>query len=68
LNRSISGSFGGPVSIPEAPETDTTNGDAAFAGRPRSTTATSLGGVKEDEDEDRVDAKNAASRLAQSTF
>jgi hypothetical protein len=68
LNRSISGSFGGPVSIPEAPETDTANGDTVFAGRPRSTTAASLGGVKEDEDEDRVDAKNAASRLAQSTF
>ena len=68
LNRSISGSFGS-VGIPEATEPEPTNGDAAFAGRPRSLTGTtSLSGVKEDEDEDRVDAKNAASRLAQSTF
>ena len=68
LNRSISGSFGS-VGIPEAPETEPTNGNPTLAGRPRSMTGTtSLGGVKEDEDEDRVDAKNAASRLAQSTF
>ena len=68
LNRSISGSFG-TIGIPEAAEAETTNGDADSAGRPRSMTgSTILGGVKEDEDEDRVDAKNAASRLAQSTF
>lgn len=68
LNRSISGSFGS-IGIPEVSEAEATNGDPAFAGRPRSLTGTaSLGGVKEDEDEDRVDAKNAASRLAQSTF
>lgn len=68
LNRSISGGFGS-MSIPEVSEAEATNGDPAFAGRPRSLTGTaSLGSVKEDEDEDRVDAKNAASRLAQSTF
>lgn len=74
LTRSMSGSFG-PAGIPEAGEDGTTgsNGtadggasnNAGGAGRPRSGTATS---IKEDEDEDRVDARNAASRLAQSTF
>jgi hypothetical protein len=66
LNRSISGSFG-PGAIPEADQAGL-NG----AGRPRSATNSStLGSIKEggkDEDEDRVDARNAASRLAQSTF
>jgi hypothetical protein len=42
---------------------------ATAGGRPRSTTGSaSLASVKEDEDDDRVDARNAASRLAQSTF
>ncbi len=70
LNRSISGSFGS-VGIPEVSEEGGlgTNGDGVSGGRPRSGTGSgSLQGVKEDEDEDRVDAKNAASRLAQSTF
>lgn len=74
MNRSISGSFAG--AIPEQGEEDSKdvkpNGAAAespVTGRPRSGTgAASLGSVKEDEDDDRVDAKNAASRLAQSTF
>ena len=69
LNRSISGSFG-PAGIPEANEA-ALNGTGAD-GRPRSATNSStLGSIKEggkDEDEDRVDARNAASRLAQSTF
>ena len=66
LSRSISGSFGTGV-IPEVEET--TNGVTKGA-RPRSATGTSSlrESIKEDEDEDRVDAKNAASRLAQSTF
>lgn len=64
LSRSMSGSFGGV--IPESEESST-NGDAS-SGRPRSATNASLTSVKEDEDDDRVDAKNAASRLAQSTF
>ncbi|KIV76871.1 hypothetical protein PV11_08722 [Exophiala sideris] len=66
MTRSLSGSFG-PGSIPEVEE----NGTAAEGqtnGRPRSGTAASLDRVKEDEDDDRVDARNAASRLAQSTF
>ena len=76
MNRSISGSFAGGIS--EHGEEDAKdvkpNGAGAGAedtvtGRPRSGTgAASLGSVKEDEDDDRVDAKNAASRLAQSTF
>ena len=68
MNRSMSGSF--TSGIPEVQEENTTNGDAKEpTGRPRSGTGTaSLTSVKEDEDDDRVDAKNAASRLAQSTF
>ena len=70
LSRSVSGSFAS--GLPDVNEGDggAANGDG-HAGRPRSgTSATSgsLGAVKEDEDDDRVDAKNAASRLAQSTF
>ncbi|KAL6243222.1 Vacuolar protein sorting-associated protein 17 [Rhinocladiella similis] len=69
LTRSMSGSIG-PAGIPETDEDGTRNGadgasNAGGAGRPRSATGTS---VKEDEDDDRVDARNAASRLAQSTF
>ena len=74
LSRSISGGFGGATvaggMIPEAGAEagEHTNGEGG-GGRPRSGTGvSSLGGLKEDEDEDRVDAKNAASRLAQSTF
>ena len=66
LSRSLSGSFG-PGGIPEADENGT-NGDGAQRSRPRSGTGASLTSVKEDEDDDRVDARNAASRLAQSTF
>lgn len=47
------------------------DGDAAAAagGRPRAATGSSnLPGVSEDDDEDRIDARNAASRLATSTF
>ena len=67
MSRSVSGSLIGIV--PES-EDSTTNGDGVPAGgRPRSATGSaSLTSVKEDEDDDRVDSKNAASRLAQSTF
>jgi len=67
LARSMSGSFG-PGGIPE--EEGVQDGDkVATGGRPRSATGSaSLASVKEDEDDDRVDARNAASRLAQSTF
>lgn len=59
LDRSVSGTF------PASPE-DGTN--ANENGRARALSGASLKGVKEDDDEDRVDAKNAASRLATSTF
>jgi hypothetical protein len=71
LARTLSGSLSG---VQEGPEEDgaskATNGDGvASGGRPRSGTGSaSLASVKEDEDDDRVDARNAASRLAQSTF
>lgn len=68
LARSLSGTLGG---VPEG-EDETSkgaNGEGAATGRPRSGTGSaSLTSVKEDEDDDRVDARNAASRLAQSTF
>jgi hypothetical protein len=71
LNRSISGSFG-TAALPEVDEGLNGGGGAGSDGRPRSATNSStLGSIKEggkDEDEDRVDARNAASRLAQSTF
>ncbi|RVX71182.1 hypothetical protein B0A52_03548 [Exophiala mesophila] len=76
LTRSMSGSFG-PGIIAEGNEDGVHAGNgegagagqgAAGAGRPRSGTGASLSSVKENEDDDRVDARNAASRLAQSTF
>ncbi|KAL2409318.1 Vacuolar protein sorting-associated protein 17 [Exophiala dermatitidis] len=77
MTRSMSGSFGGPgAAIPEVADDGSINGDGSLrgvggagAGRPRSATGSaSLERVQEDEGDDRVDAKNAASRLAQSTF
>jgi hypothetical protein len=70
MTRSLSGSFG-PGGIPEVDENGSDGGGDAPGprGRPRSGTGqASLERVKEDEDDDRVDARNAASRLAQSTF
>lgn len=67
LNRSISGSFVGgvPGAIPEEGEEE----EVAEGGRKRATSgASSLGKLAEDDDDDRVDARNAASRLAQTTF
>ncbi|KAI9676182.1 MAG: Vacuolar protein sorting-associated protein 17 [Caeruleum heppii] len=65
LNRSMSGSLMSPTDGGE----DGPNGDGAGM-RPRSVSVASGGleGRKEDEDEDRIDARNAASRLATSTF
>ena len=63
-------SVSGIGGIPEADE-NSTNGEGGLTGpgRPRSATGSgSLASLKGDEDDDRVDAKNAASRLAQSTF
>jgi hypothetical protein len=66
LNRSISGALGGvPAGVEEEDEEDE---EGAKGGRKRAVSKTgSLKGVAE-EDEDRVDAKNAASRLATTTF
>ncbi|PMD25791.1 vacuolar protein sorting-associated protein Vps17 [Hyaloscypha hepaticicola] len=64
LNRSISGSF--MSNVPEE------NGEEQQgAGRERALSGASAGGlqgVKEEDDEDRVDARNAAARLATSSF
>lgn len=64
LNRSISGSF--MSNVPEE------NGEEQQgAGRERALSGASSGGlkgVKEEDDEDRVDARNAAARLATSSF
>jgi hypothetical protein len=64
LSRSISGGFGVPAVPEETKEQAAEEGGA----RPGSSAGSALGVVKEDDDEDRVDAKNAASRLAASTF
>lgn len=68
LNRSISGSLG-PGSVPEE-EGEEAGDDAGGKGRKRAESqASSLGRLaEEDDDADRVDARNAASRLAQTTF
>ncbi|KAB5535188.1 PX domain-containing protein [Coniochaeta sp. 2T2.1] len=65
MSKSISGSFmGGDDGAGEGAE-----GEQAAGGRPRAATGNStLPGVSEDDDEDRIDARNAASRLATSTF
>lgn len=69
LNRSISGSFPGiPGVAEEGTEGPDDGDDGTPGGRKRATsTASSLSKVQEEED-DRVDARNAASRLAQTTF
>lgn len=69
LARTLSGSLSGLPETDEEGKPAGANGDGvAASGRPRSGTGASMTSVKEDEDEDRVDARNAASRLAQSTF
>jgi len=60
MNRSVSGSLMGNVA--EEGDAGEGQGDGAQT-RPRG-----LSGVNEEDDEDRVDARNAASRLAASTF
>lgn len=70
LDRSLSGSF--PAPVPEegggGVNGNENGGGSGSGGRTRTISGTSLKGVKEEDDEDRVDAKNAASRLATSTF
>ncbi|KAF2277984.1 vacuolar protein sorting-associated protein Vps17 [Westerdykella ornata] len=64
LNRSISGSFAGVPGVPEEEDEE----EEGAGGRKRATSKTgSLKGLAE-EDEDRIDAKNAAQRLATTTF
>ncbi|KKY22673.1 putative vacuolar protein sorting-associated protein vps17 [Phaeomoniella chlamydospora] len=71
LNRSVSGASSLVSGIPEADEEEQDANGTTKEGRARSSTVGSaqnsaLGA--QDDDEDRLDAKNAASRLAQSTF
>lgn len=80
LSRSISGSFVASQAVPEEQEGEVENaaggdgqqaGSGANKGRKRGTSsASSLARLAEegDDDADRVDARNAASRLAQTTF
>lgn len=71
LNRSISGSFvaGQPLPEEEGEGEEGADGEAGNGkARKRASTGSSLAGLKEEEDEDRVDARNAASRLAQTSF
>ena len=72
LNRSISGNLAGSQTLAENGGFEGTGAETAAEGeggaRQRAVSvAGSLGRVEED-DEDRVDARNAASRLAQTTF
>ncbi|KAI4716750.1 vacuolar protein sorting-associated protein vps17 [Aureobasidium sp. EXF-10727] len=66
LNRSISGSFAGTGTVPEDAEAE--QAEEATTGRKRATSSASSLGRLEEDDEDRIDARNAASRLAQTTF
>lgn len=61
VRRAESGSLSG-ITVPEEPELDET------LASPQATNKSGIKGLVEDDDEDRVDARNAASRLAQTTF
>ena len=62
LSRSVTGSFGGTPSIEEGiGEAEGSEGGLDSRSRRNS-------GLKDEDDDDRVDARNAASRLATSTF
>jgi hypothetical protein len=69
LNRSISGSMPGIPGVPEEGPGGAENGeDGVLGGRKRATSSASSLSKVQEEDDDRVDARNAASRLAQTTF
>lgn len=65
LSRSVSGSFAPGVGV--AAE-DGDDGEDGQGSKRLSASALGLSGLTEEDDEDRVDARNAASRLATSTF
>lgn len=72
LNRSISGGVAGST-VPEEVEETEPGGDSSASladsnGRKRATSGAGSLTRLQEEDEDRVDARNAASRLAQTTF
>ncbi|RAL14427.1 retromer subunit VPS17 [Aspergillus homomorphus CBS 101889] len=62
LGRSMSGS----IVAPPLDDDEETNGSGSGKGRLRS--ASGVSSIAEEDDEDRLDARNAASRLATSTF
>lgn len=69
LNKSGSIISGGFYGADDGSAAGGEEGAAEAGGRPRAATGSStLPGVAEDDDEDRIDARNAASRLATSTF
>ena len=60
LGRSVSGGFGGAGTLPEEGESESSLAKGKVG--------SGMGKLKEEDDMDRVDARNAASRLATSTF
>lgn len=70
MNRSVSGSFMGDDAGVAGLEGGVDGAEPGTAGRSRAGTGAGapLPGVSEEEDDDRIDARNAASRLATSTF
>ena len=71
LNRSISGSITGGDEGEEAGAEGESTAEGDAKGRKRASTGASVGSLarlKEEEESDRVDARNAATRLAQTSF
>jgi hypothetical protein len=54
--------------MPQPPPEDAAEGDGVLGSQRARSGSAGLKGLVEDDDEDRVDARNAASRLAQTTF
>ena len=67
LNRSMTGSLSNLTEV-EAEDAGGVDGAAARARKDSLSSSRGLEGLKEDDDDDRIDARNAASRLATSTF
>ncbi|KAL2136728.1 hypothetical protein VTI74DRAFT_1769 [Chaetomium olivicolor] len=71
MGRSVSGSLAGVASGIEGADDGLQAGEVEHGGRQRALSGargSGMPGVLEEDDEDRVDARNAASRLAASTF